>query len=191
MLNVILASASPRRMDILRQLRIPFRAEPSHFSEDGNGRPPQEWPLYFSEGKALEVSMRFPSDYVLGFDTLVFLDSLPFGKPKDRAQAMQMLTLLNGKTHSVVTGVALAKNGKIVESSEETTFVTFRNVSPKELETYVDSKEPMDKAGAYAIQGLGARLVFSINGCFYNVVGLPVARTLNMLERLGDLKCQK
>lgn len=186
MKTLVLASASPRRSAILAQIRVPFRTEPSSYEENDANLSPMERPLRFAEGKALDVSRKFPGEPVLGFDTLVFLDALSLGKPKDRADALSMLKRLNGRSHRVVSGVALAVDGKILASDTETTAVTFRNVPESELERYVDSGEPMDKAGAYAIQGLGARLVESIDGCFYNVVGLPVAKTLKLIENLGE-----
>ncbi len=186
MKTFVLASASPRRSAILAQIRVPFRTEPSSYDEIDTAILPEDRPLRFAEGKALDVSRKFPRELVLGFDTLVFLDALPLGKPKDRVEALSMLKRLNGRSHRVVSGVAIACGGKILASDTETTVVTFRNVPESELERYVDSGEPMDKAGAYAIQGLGARLVESIDGCFYNVVGLPVAKTLKLIENSGE-----
>ncbi len=186
MKTFVLASASPRRSAILSQLRIPFRTEPSSYEEDGSLFSSEERPLRFAEGKALDVSRKFPDAFVLGFDTLVFLDGRALGKPTDRTEALSMLRSLNGRSHKVVSGVALARGGKILASDVEKTAVKFRHVSERELERYVDSGEPMDKAGAYAIQGLGAGLVESIDGCFYNVVGLPVAKTLKLIENLGE-----
>lgn len=186
MKTFVLASASPRRSDILTQIKIPFRVEPSAFNEDGENIAPAERPIRFAEGKALDVSRKFPDEFVLGFDTLVFLDGEPLGKPRDRAAAIEMLKRLNGKTHTVISGVALAHAGKLIASDQDKTAVHFRKVSDRELKEYVDSREPMDKAGAYAIQGLGARLVSSIDGCFYNVVGLPVAKTLELIAKVGD-----
>ncbi len=186
MKTFVLASASPRRSAILEQLRVPFRIEPSSYEENDTTLSPEERPLRFAEGKALDVSRKFPDAPVLGFDTLVFLDGIPLGKPKDRAGALSMLKRLNGRSHRVVSGVALARGGRILASDTETTAVKFRDVPESELVRYVDSGEPMDKAGAYAIQGLGARLVESIDGCFYNVVGLPVSKTLTLIENLGE-----
>lgn len=184
---LVLASASPRRSDILSRLRIPFRVEPSSYAEEGGSFLPADRPVRFAEGKALDVSRKFPGEYVLGFDTLVFLDGVPLGKPHDAADALRMLESLNGRSHKVVSGVALAFGGKLLASDREETVVRFRRVSRESLKRYVESGEPMDKAGAYAIQGLGARLVESIDGCFYNVVGLPVAKTLQLIENLGEL----
>jgi septum formation protein len=112
-LNLILASASPRRSAILTQLGIPFRVEPSRVTEEGRGRPPLDWPRLFAEEKAVDVSRRNNDALVLGFDTLVFLDAAPLGKPKDKADALRMLSLLNGRVHQVISGVALAQYGKI------------------------------------------------------------------------------
>ena len=186
MKSFILASASPRRSDILTQLKVPFRVEKSNFVEDGEGLKPKERPQKFAEGKALEVSKRFPNEYVLGFDTLVIMDSKALGKPKDASEALSMLKLVNGSRHKVISGVAIAHNGKILESSKEITDVIFRHNTEQALQEYVNSGEPMDKAGAYAIQGIGARLVKAVNGCFYNVVGLPVAKTLDLIDHLGE-----
>ncbi len=186
MKKFILASASPRRSAILSQLNIPFRVEVSHFEEKDPGLKPKDRPKYFAEEKAKEVSSRFPGEYVLGFDTLVYMDSASLGKPQNAEDALAMLQRLNGSRHKVITGVAVALNGKIVESAKEITDVIFRHVTESFLREYVDSGEPMDKAGAYAIQGLGASLVKSVNGCFYNVVGLPVAKTLELIEHLGE-----
>lgn len=182
----MLASASPRRSEILSQLRVPFRVVPSSFSECDASVLPMERPRRFAEEKALDVSRREPLEYVLGFDTLVFLDGEPLGKPKSADDAFRMLSALSGRSHKVVSGVALAHDGKLLASDAETTVVRFRRLGERFLRRYVESGEGKDKAGAYAIQGLGASLVESIDGCFYNVVGLPVARTLKLIENLGD-----
>jgi len=187
-LNLILASASPRRSAILTQLGIPFCVEPSHVAEDGNGRPPLDWPRLFAEEKAVDVSQSHPREFVLGFDTLVFLDENPLGKPKDKNEAFRMLSALSGRSHQVISGVAVARGGKIFSSGVEKTEVLFRSLDPSEIAEYINSGEPMDKAGAYAIQGKGARFVESIQGCYYNVVGLPVARTLKMLKNLEEIE---
>lgn len=187
-MNLILASASPRRSAILAQLGIPFCVEPSHVTEDGNGRPPLDWPRLFAEEKALDVSLSRPTDIVLGFDTLVFIDGKPLGKPKDKNDALRMLSALSGRSHQVISGVAVACGGKILSSGAEKTDVFFRSLDLSEIAEYIDSNEPMDKAGAYAIQGKGARFVESIHGCYYNVVGLPVTRTLKMLKNLEEIE---
>ena len=186
MRTFVLASASPRRSAILSQLKIPFRVEPSDFDETADGLEAEDRPQKFAEGKALDVSRKFPQEYVLGFDTLVCLDGKALGKPKDSQEAVAMLRFLNGKRHKVISGVAIAFGGKIVSSAREVTDVVFRHLTDKFIEEYVAFGEPMDKAGAYAIQGQGASLVKSVHGCFYNVVGLPVAKTLDLIAQLGD-----
>ena len=183
MKTFVLASASPRRSAILSQLRIPFRTEPSSFEEEGTGIPPEERPLRFAEGKALDIARKFPGEFVLGFDTLVFLDGCPLGKPKDSAEALAMLRSLNGRSHRVVSGVALAYGGKLLASDSDATAVRFRRVSERELERYVDSGEPMGKAGAYAIQGRAALWLDRIEGDYYTIMGLPVSRTVQLVER--------
>ncbi|MBQ2560738.1 MAG: septum formation protein Maf [Fibrobacter sp.] len=182
--QIILASGSPRRSEILKQLGVKFRVVVSGEDEKPVSTNPLDFPQENACIKALSVSRQVRDAYVLGFDTLVFLDGKPLGKPKTEAQALEMLNKLNNRGHWVITGVAIARNGEILRSSEEKTEVFFRNCSLQELEDYVNSKDPMDKAGAYGIQTNGARLIKSINGCYYNVVGLPVARTLEMLDSL-------
>ena len=186
MKNFILASASPRRSAILSQIKIPFRVEPSKFEEVAGDLEPEDRPQKFAEGKALDVSKKFPEEYALGYDTLVYLDGDALGKPKDKADAVAMLKYLNGKRHKVISGVAIARGGKVISSARVVTDVVFRHVTDAFIENYVESGESLDKAGAYAIQGLGASLVKSIHGCYYNVVGLPVAKTLDLIDRLGD-----
>ena len=182
--QIILASGSPRRSEILKQLGVNFRVVVSGEDEKPTSTNPMEFPRENACIKALSVSRTERDAYVLGFDTLVFLDNMPLGKPKSEENALEMLKKLNNRSHFVITGVAIARNGEILCASEEKTEVIFRNCSLQELKDYVNSKDPMDKAGAYGIQTNGARLIKSINGCYYNVVGLPVARTLEMLDSL-------
>ncbi|WP_290743796.1 Maf family protein [Fibrobacter sp. UBA4309] len=184
MTQIILASGSPRRREILKQIGVDFRVVVSNDEESPKSANPLDFPRENAMAKALAVSAKEPGSYVLGFDTLVFLDGVPLGKPKDEKDALEMLNKLNGRTHWVITGVAIAKDGQVVDAQQERTEVFFRKNSLQELEKYVDSKDPMDKAGAYGIQTQGARLISQIRGCFYNVVGLPVARTLEMLGKL-------
>lgn len=182
MKQVILASGSPRRREILTQIGVPFTVCTADVNESISGGDPETWPRTLAERKALAVSSLHPEIPVLGFDTLVVFNGKALGKPSSVENALKMLGQLNGNSHFVVSGVALALNGKLVASDSDRTEVIFRNVSKQILEDYVNSREPMDKAGAYGIQGLGARLVRSIKGCYYNVVGLPVAKTLEILE---------
>lgn len=182
--NIVLASGSPRRKEILTQIGMKFRVVISNEEENPKSTNPLDFPRENACAKALAVSKQEKGALVLGFDTLVFLDGKPLGKPKDEEMALKMLEKLNGRSHKVITGVALAKDGAILKASEEETEVFFRKNTLQELKDYVNSKDPMDKAGAYGIQTQGARLISGIRGCFYNVVGLPVARLLDILERL-------
>lgn len=185
--KVILASGSPRRREILQLIGVNFEVVVSNEEEKPSSTNPLDFPKENASIKALAVSRKMPSEIVLGFDTLVFLDGKPLGKPHTEAEALEMLTKLNGRPHKVITGVAIAHGGQIIKAECEETEVVFRNCSSQELENYVNSKDPMDKAGAYGIQTGGARLIKEIRGCYYNVVGLPVARMLGMLE---DLKVE-
>ena len=182
--DLVLASGSPRRREILEQIGVKFRVLVSGEEEKPTAENPLDFPRENASQKALAVSKKDPSAVVLGFDTLVFLDGKPLGKPRDGKEALAMLQALNGRSHKVITGVAIAHGGKLLDASEEETEVFFRNNSLQELEEYVNSRDPLDKAGAYGIQTCGARLIRSIRGCYYNVVGLPVARTLDMLTNL-------
>ena len=182
--DLVLASGSPRRREILEQIGVKFRVSVSGEEEKPTAENPLDFPRENASQKALAVSKKDPSAVVLGFDTLVFLDGKPLGKPRDGKEALAMLQALNGRSHKVITGVAIAHGGKLLDASEEETEVFFRDNSLQELEEYVNSRDPLDKAGAYGIQTCGARLIRSIRGCYYNVVGLPVARTLDMLTNL-------
>ncbi|WP_297697818.1 nucleoside triphosphate pyrophosphatase [uncultured Fibrobacter sp.] len=185
--KVILASGSPRRREILQLIGVDFEVVVSNEEEKPASTNPLDFPKEIASIKALSVSRKRPSEIVLGFDTLVFLDNRPLGKPHDEAEALEMLQELNGRSHKVMTGVAVAHGGKVLSVGCEETEVIFRNCSLQELENYVNSRDPMDKAGAYGIQTAGARLIKEIRGCYYNVVGLPVAR---MLQMLSDLKVE-
>lgn len=182
--EIVLASGSPRRREILTQIGVNFRVVVSGEEEKPKSSNPLDFPRENASVKALAVSRTEKDSVVLGFDTLVYLEQKPLGKPKDEAGALKMLQCLNGRSHKVITGVAVARNGELLAASEEETEVVFRNNSLQDLENYVNSGDPLDKAGAYGIQTQGARLISRINGCYYNVVGLPVARTLDMLKNL-------
>lgn len=183
-MQIVLASGSPRRSEILKLIGVDFRVVVSGEDEKPSSTNPLDFPRENASIKALSVSKNEPG-IVLGFDTLVFLDGKPLGKPKSESDAVEMLKSLNGRGHKVITGVAVAQDGKLLAASEEETEVVFRNNSLQDLENYVNSKDPMDKAGAYGIQTAGARLIKEIRGCYYNVVGLPVAKTLELLKSLN------
>jgi septum formation protein len=183
--NLILASASPRRKELLELLQIPFEVIVSDIEEIVDDQlHPAEMVQSLAEQKAASVAKTNQSSFVIGSDTLVVFEGKMLGKPTDAAEAIQMLQMLSGKTHEVYTGVSIIQ-GEQVRSFHEKTSVTFFPLSDWEIEDYVSSGEPMDKAGAYGIQGYGSLLVHSIHGDYYSVVGLPVARTNRELLKMG------
>jgi septum formation protein len=179
---LVLASASPRRQELLRNAGIPFEAQPAHIAEDilpGEGA--KECAERLAREKALAVARQRPHDCVLGADTVVVVDGQLLGKPFDAADAARMLRMLSGREHQVITGVCLAVSGQSSVASE-TTFVTVSEITDKDITDYVASGEPIDKAGAYAIQGIASRWISRIEGDYSNVVGLPVALVFRMLR---------
>jgi len=186
--QVILASASPRRQELLRQVGVPFVVDPS--SADEAIQP--EWAIpeiaqRLAERKAFDVASRHPeADVVIGADTIVVSDEVVLGKPLDDADAQRMLRMLSGRRHQVYTGFALVspKLSRSV-SGAECTQVRFRVLDDGEIARYVASKEPMDKAGSYAIQGLASLFVDGIEGDYFNIVGLPIAQVNLALRQLG------
>ncbi|HEY3928479.1 MAG TPA: Maf family protein [Candidatus Koribacter sp.] len=182
-----MASASPRRSELLRKARIVFRVEPAHVPETPeNGEAPKEYAKRLARDKARALAKKYPQDFVLGADTIVVSDEHLLEKPADEADAARMLRLLAGRTHEVTTGVCLySPVADVVES--ETTRVTVGPLSEEEIAEYIHTGEPMDKAGAYGIQGIFSRWVTGIEGDYANVVGLPVARVCGMLKRAGFL----
>jgi septum formation protein len=181
-MGLILASASPRRSELLRKARIVFRVEPAHVPEAPSaGEAPRTYAERLARDKARVIASKHPNDFVLGADTIVVVDQQILEKPADEADAARMLRLLSGRTHEVTTGVCLCGPGtEVVES--ETTRVVVAELSDEEIADYVHTGEPMDKAGAYGIQGMFSRWVKGIEGDYANVVGLPVARVYPMLK---------
>ncbi len=187
-----LASASPRRQELIRLLGIPFQTVPSLVDEAAMGLPPGQpaaTTRVLAMAKAEEVAERVRDGLILGADTVVALEHQIFGKPKDVTDAAEMLHRLRGRTHHVYTGIALlhCRDGVIVGRSEDhvETAVRMKTFSLETLHAYLDTGEPMDKAGAYAIQGRGALLIEGIAGDYSNVVGLPISRVADMLEVYG------
>lgn len=174
-MNLILASASPRRKELLNKITDDFLCIPADIDETvPENEKAENAPEYLSLKKAECVAESYPDSIVLGSDTGVFCDGVMLGKPCDRDDAVRMLKMLSGRTHSVITGCALVKGDKKVSFSCETK-VTFYELSDMEIENYVSTGECDDKAGAYGIQGKGALLIKEIKGDYFNVVGLPVA----------------
>lgn len=181
--NLILASNSPRRKELLEQNGYKFMVEPSLFEESAKGLSAYDTALSFARGKAEEVFSRFPEAVVLGADTVVALGGVIFGKPKDEEDAKRMLRLLSGRAHVVLTGVCVLADGFCEETVVETE-VFFNELTEELIAAYVESGLPMGKAGAYGIQD-GWPLVKSIQGSYTNVVGLPMSETGALLGRLG------
>ena len=182
---LILASSSPRRREILQQLGIPFLAVPSAYEETNEPyRSPVSLVCEQSLGKALEVAQRYPHNLVLGADTLVTCGGRIMGKPTSHADACMMLHCIQGGWHEVYTGVAL------VQGADQTVFhqMTAVHLCPlttAEIEWYVNTGEPFGKAGSYGIQGLGGAFVEEIRGCYFNVMGLPIAPLFKELRKRG------
>jgi septum formation protein len=180
---LVLASASPRRQELLRNAGIPFsEVQPAHIPEDPRlGELARDCAERLAREKALAVARQRPQDLVLGADTIVVIDNQILGKPADPDDAVRMLQLLAGREHQVITGVCLVQKGQSLVASE-TTKVAMSEISKEEIADYVATGEPMDKAGAYAIQGIASRWIPRIEGDYSNVVGLPVALVWRMLR---------
>jgi septum formation protein len=196
---LVLASASPRRQELMRNAGITFEVHPADIAEDPlPGEGAKDCAERLAREKALAVARQRPQDCVLGADTVVVVDGQLLGKPSDTADAARMLRMLSGREHQVITGVCLVVGGKPSVASETTT-VTVNELTDKDIADYVASGEPMDKAGAYAIQGIASRWIPRIEGDYSNVVGLPVALVFRMLREhaceitspFSDLNFQK
>src|SRR3954465_10641515 len=188
--TIILASASPRRAELLRSAAIPFTVDVADIAEDlHSGERPVQHAERLAREKAEVVAKRNPEKIVLGADTIVVVDDEILGKPRNAADADRMLRLLSGRSHQVITGVCVARlatsNQQPATCSEQTK-VFFEEIAEDEIETYIATEEPMDKAGAYAIQGIASRWVSRIEGDYANVVGLPVALVWKMLQRFPN-----
>ncbi len=183
--ELILASASPRRREILTTLDIPYRVLVSDADEGlPDGISPADAVRTLAARKAEAVYALAPDAAVLGADTVVTIDGDILGKPRDDADAAAMLRRLSGRTHTVYTGVALVYGGKTV-TAHEATVVRFAELSDADIHAYIATREPADKAGAYAVQGIAARFIEGIEGDYFNVVGLPARRVVTMLEAAG------
>lgn len=190
--TIILASGSPRRRELLGDLGLDFEVHPSQSEEPApmSGEAPEEYAMRMAEMKTKDVAKLFSDMVVLGADTIVVLDQQIMGKPKDEADALDKLTALSGQTHQVISAFCIIlPNGRTITKAVSTD-VDMRSSGEKELKAYIATGEPMDKAGAYAIQGIGTFLVTAIRGSYTNVVGLPVARVLDELLAL-DILCSK
>lgn len=184
-MKLILASASPRRADLLRGAGIRFDVDPAGIPEErGAGETPMAYVKRLSEEKAAAVAARHPEAVVLAADTSVSLDGACLEKPGSAREAEEMLRRLSGRTHEVLTGFTVRTAGTVV-TDVVVTRVTFRELDPEEIIAYVKGGEPMDKAGGYGIQAGAAHMVERIDGSYTNVVGLPLAETVRILRDVG------
>jgi len=187
--DLVLASASPRRKEILERLGFEFEIIPAGLEEDQTlSEDPERNVKLLAELKGVDVQRVRPRKTIIAADTVVMCDAVALGKPADSGEAFEMLRSLSGRGHSVITGVAIIAppNRRIIES--ESTTVYFRDITDAEIARYIDTSEPFGKAGAYAIQGFASAFIDRIEGCYFNVVGLPVAllfRMFRALERMG------
>ena len=184
MIPLVLASQSPRRKELLSILGIPFSIVPSSIDEiPARGENPEQFVVRVARQKGMDVASRVSQSVVLSADTVVTVDGEILGKPASPSDAAQMLSKISGRTHRVMTGVCLVlAPRRILALEHETTRVRFRKLSAAEIRDYLRSGEPFDKAGAYGIQGLASKYVTRIEGCFFNVVGLPVPLVYEMLK---------
>jgi len=185
----ILASASPRRQDLLRSVGLKFKVIAAHVSEEYlAGESPREHVKRLSLSKAMVIAQKNPDVWVLGADTIVVIDGLILGKPKNKKHAREMLGRLNGREHKVFTGFTFAHvAAKVYKTKVISSAVQFKKISSEEVEWYVSCDEPYDKAGGYAAQGRGASFIKSISGSYTNVIGLPLCEVMEELQNLKVL----
>ena len=185
-MELILASGSPRRREMMQLIGMPFTVRVSEADEDILSCSPEETVMTLAARKAAAVKKDAPGCCVIGADTIVYLDGQIIGKPVDKDDAFRILSLLSGREHTVYSGVCILTDEKELRFFE-TTRVTFAKLSKEEIEDYIASGEPMDKAGSYGVQGIGAVLVERVDGCYFNVIGLPVPTLYRKLSDLGIL----
>jgi septum formation protein len=188
--RLILASASPRRYELLKQVGLDFEVIPSRVIEEYfQTETPQEHVLRLAEAKAKDIASRYPGRWVIAADTIVYINGIILGKPKNREEALEMLNRLSGQEHRVLTGFSVyhLEKGKGDKEAVQTA-VKVKSLTSVEMEWYVQTGEPFDKAGGYAIQGMGSFMIESIRGSYTNVVGLPLCELLQMLYHLEAIK---
>ena len=183
--RIILASSSPRRTELLRLIRIDHEVTPAHIDETQHAdEAPRAYAERLAREKAQAIAREHPDAVVVGADTIVVVDGHVLGKPEDATDAAAMLRHLSGSVNLVDTAVAVARNGAVKSAVEEVE-VTFRTLSDAEIERYIATGEPMDKAGAYGIQGYGATIVQRVNGDYFAVMGLPLGLLVRLLREVG------
>jgi septum formation protein len=186
-MKIVLASASPRRKELLEKIGLEFEVDPGNHAEQL--RPtsdPHALAREISLKKASVIAGKYPEALIIAADTFIVFGDIILGKPENKTTARKMLTTLNGKSHVVITGFSIidTKSGKAVSLSTGTT-VYMKELSPQEINAYIESQEPLGKAGAYAIQGIGAVIIDRIEGDYFNVVGLPLAALTESLKEFG------
>ena len=188
-MNIILASASPRRKEILENTNVKFKIMASSIEELRlEGESPCQMVMRLAFEKGIDIASRQKSDLVISADTIVVLDNTVLGKPKDEIEARKMITSLSGRTHQVITGISLINldnNKKIIDYVISN--VKFKNLSEEDINDYIRTKESLDKAGAYGIQGYGALLVEEIQGDYFNIVVLPISRLSDLLKKYFNI----
>ncbi|WP_455542734.1 Maf family protein [Intestinibacter sp.] len=188
-MEIILASASPRRKEILQNTKLKFEIEKSDIEEVIlENESPENMVVRLAYEKAFDVAKTNKDKLVIGADTIVAIDDEVLGKPKDEKEAYQMIKRLSNKTHKVITGISLInlKENKVIKDYV-VSFVTFKNLSDDSIKDYINTNESLDKAGAYGIQGYGALLVDNIQGDYFNIVGLPISRLSDLLKDHFDI----
>ncbi|HUN55917.1 MAG TPA: Maf family protein [Smithella sp.] len=185
----VLASESPRRRDILESVGLKFKTIPAHVNEDYlAGENPKQHVGRLSRDKAMVIARKYPEAWVLGADTIVVIDGMILGKPKNQTQAKKMLKRLSGREHKVFTGFSIIRAAsKVFQTKVIQSAVRFKTISPEEMQWYLACNEPYDKAGGYAIQGKGAYFIQSIRGSYTNVIGLPLCEVLETLKKFDAI----
>lgn len=185
--KIILASTSSRRHGLLQQIGLEFEVVPSNYEEDMTlDLPPAELAKTLARGKALDVAERKKSGLIIGVDTFISLDGKKIGKPKDKKDAKRILRMISNRTLKIYSGIAVINAQTKEELLDHViTEVKMRKITDQEIDSYVATGEPLDKAGAFAIQGLGAVFVSRINGCYFNIMGLPLYRLTKNLQKMG------
>ena len=185
---LVLASASPRRKRLLKEIGLPFRSLPCDIHEKVTDDSPSDMARFLAERKALTACIKAKNKWVLGADTIVVLQGIILGKPLDHEEARYMLRLLSGKEHEVITGFSIINPaGLAAHTGHVSTIVDIKDLSDMEITVYISTGEPFGKAGSYAIQGIGAFMVRAVTGSYSNVVGLPVYHVIQALLSLGAL----
>ncbi|HIA79698.1 MAG TPA: septum formation protein Maf [Candidatus Marinimicrobia bacterium] len=187
--TLILASGSPRRKQLLTQIGLDFQVVPNSVNENHDlDLPPEAFAEHWGREKAKNVAIDYPDNLVIGADTIVVLDKNILGKPKDKKESFGMLKRLSGRTHEVITGVAIIwKNKEIDITFHSQTYVTFREIPEKYISFYIDNYSPLDKAGSYGIQDWFSVWVEKVDGCYFNVMGLPLSTFYQHYQALVNL----